>query len=284
MVIDSHCHIFNERIVENMLTRPALVKQLHLNVQGARPLLSPRALQEVAEANGIEACVMLPSTGPNRVRSENDRFVQWTREFPRLRTFATLHPLMDDLPGEISRMFDLGVAGFKFSSFSQRFDIASPEARRMWHGIERLSAERSKRATLVFDTFVTAHDHFGSVPEHLTTPSRLAHIVHQHEGINIIAAHMGGLLADFDDILRALPPSPHLYLDTSNAAHTLNESQFVELLSVHGASHILFGTDWPWFDHESEMALLKVLMEKAGYDRVEQARVFGENARELLGL
>lgn len=284
MVIDCHCHIFNERIVENMQARSPLVEQLHLNVQGAVSLLSPNALQQAAEANGIDVCVMLPSTGPNRVRSENDRFFQWTRTFPRLRTFATLHPLMDGVADEIRRMFDLGVNGFKFSSFSQRFDTCSPEALLMMQEIERLAVDRHVRPTAVFDTFVTADIHFNASPEHLTTPVKIAEIVRQYPGITIIAAHMGGLLADFDDIVQKLRPSPNLYLDTSNAAHTLTEEQFVELLRLHGPSHILFGTDWPWFDHGSEMALIGRLMEKAGFDRAEQAQVFGENGRKVLGI
>ena len=284
MVIDCHCHIFTKRIVDNMETRTDLVEQLHLNVQGAGPLLSPDALEQAAEANHLDVCVMLPSTGPKSVRAENDRFIQWSREFPRLRTFATLHPLMEGISEEILRMFDSGIMGFKYSSFSQRFDVASPESRVMLGEIERLGRERSTRPILVFDTFVAAEAHFRALPEHLTTPLKLAEIVSQHPELTVIAAHMGGLLADFEEIRRDLLPAPNLYLDTSNAAHTLTEEQFVELLQVHGSSHVLFGTDWPWFDHASEMALIGSLMEKAGYDRDDRARVFGTNARDLLGL
>jgi uncharacterized protein len=283
MLVDCHCHIFTTRIVENMEARPALVSDLHLNVRGAVPLLSPNALEESAEVHGIDVCVMLPSTAPHRIRAENDRFIRWSAEYPRLRTLATLHPQMDGLAHEILRVFDSGIIGFKFSSFSQRFDLASAEVKAMLYEIERLGRERSIRPTLLFDTFVKADRHLGALPQHLTNPCKLAAVVRQYPGINVIAAHMGGLLADFDDLRRNLVPAPNLYLDTSNAAHTLTEDQFVELLCIHGSSHILFGTDWPWFDHASELAVIRALLNRAGYDQEDHHRVFGDNAQQLLG-
>jgi uncharacterized protein len=284
MLVDCHCHIFTTRIVENMEARPDLVSELKLHVHGARPLLNPDALEQCAEANGIDVCLMLPTAAPDRIREENDRFLQWSAGFSRVRTLATLHPLMKDLSREILRMFDRGVHGFKFSSFSQRFDVSGASTRVMLTEIERLGRTRGMQPTLVFDTFVKADIFFRAYPDHLTTPGKLARLVQQYPEINFVGAHMGGLLADFDQLRRDLSPAPNLFLDTSNAAHTLREDQFVELLRVHGAPHILFGTDWPWFSHSSELALIGRLLEKAGYDEAGRTGVFGENARQLLGL
>lgn len=284
MLIDGHCHIFTRRIVENMHARPALVEALGLNVSDAWPRLDPAALQGSAEANAIDACVLLPTAAPDRVTTENDRFIGFTTVFPRLRTLATLHPAMPNVSQEIERVFDLGVAGFKFSSFSQRFDLASQETERMLTEVERSGRSRNIQPVLVFDTFVRGDEHFGANPDHLTTPSRLARLVTRHPGLAFIAAHMGGLLADFDEVLRHLPPAPNLYLDTSNAAHTLTADRFVELLHVHGPTRVLFGTDWPWFVHGAEVAKIRTLLVKAGYDLPEQGAVFGGNARRVFGL
>jgi predicted TIM-barrel fold metal-dependent hydrolase len=101
--------------------------------------------------------------------------------------------------------------------------------------------------------------------------------------MNFVAAHMGGLLADFEDLRRELAPAPNLYLDTSNAAHTLCKDQFTELLRMHGSSNILFGTDWPWFVQISEKELVGSLMMEAGYDQSEQVAVYGGNAARLFG-
>jgi predicted TIM-barrel fold metal-dependent hydrolase len=283
MLIDSHCHIFTARIVDNMQTRPALVEQLHLNVLDAFKRLEPAALQASAEENGLEVCLLLPSTGPHRIRAENDRFIGFTRTSSKLRTLATLHPMMKGMSHEISRMFDLGIVGFKFSSFSQKFDLSSPEVEVMLTEVGRLAGHRNIRPVVVVDTFARADTYLDANPNHLTTPFKLSQLVNRHQGINFIGAHMGGLLADFDEIRKDLPPASNLYLDTSNAAHTLEEEQFVELLRNHGSSRILFGTDWPWFVHSKEMPKIRNLLVKAGCDRQAQAAIFGGNASRVFG-
>jgi len=283
MLIDSHCHIFTTRIVDNMQSRRALVEQLHLNVWDSLMRLEPAALQESSEQNGIDVCLLLPSTGPDRIRVENDRFIGFTRAWPRLRTLATLHPMMRDLTHEISRMFDLGIIGFKFSSFSQRFDLSSREVEVMLTDLGRLARNRNIRTVVIFDTFARADTFLDANPNHLTTPFKLSQLVSRHPDINFIGAHMGGLLADFDEIRRDLLPAPNLYLDTSNAAHTLKGEQFIELLRSHGSAHVLFGTDWPWFLHHAELEKIRNLLVKAGYDQAEQADVFGRNACRVFG-
>lgn len=283
MRIDSHCHIFTTRIVDNMRSRPALVEQLHLNVRDSLPRLEPAALQESAEQNSFDVCLLLPSTGPDRIRAENDRFIGFTNAWPRLRTLGTLHPMMRDLTHEISRMFDLGIIGFKFSSFSQRFDLSSREVEVMLTDLGRLARNRNIRPVVIFDTFARAGTFLDANPNHLTTPFKLSQLVRRHPDINFIGAHMGGLLADFDEIRRDLPPAPNLYLDTSNAAHTLKAEQFIELLRTHGSPRFLFGTDWPWFVHNAELDKIRNLLVKAGYDQVEQEAVFGCNARRVFG-
>jgi hypothetical protein len=270
--------------VENVNAKPTMVRELKLNTHDALPRLDPEALDESAEANGVSLCVLLPTAGPEKIPSENDRFIDFSVKSHRIRTLATLHPAMRDLSGEVMRMFDFGINGFKFSSFSQHFDLTSQEAEQMLTRIGRLGAGRNTRPVLVFDTFVRADVYFAAHRDHLTTPSRLAQLARRHPGINIVGAHMGGLLADFDALRRHLLPAENLYLDTANAAHTLEEGQFVELLRVHGASHILFGTDWPWFVHEAELGKVGSLLAKAGYSESEQDRVLGGNAMQLFGL
>jgi uncharacterized protein len=282
-LIDCHCHIFTPRIVENMQSRRALTTELGLNVWDAWERLNPGALQDSAEQHGVERCLLLPTAAPDKISAENDRFMGFTRSFPRLATLATLHPMMPDVSREISRMVELGIRGFKFSSFSQRFDVSSPEAGIMFRQVESEAGRGNGRPVLVFDTFARAVEHFGAKPDHLTTPSKLARLVNAHPGINFVAAHMGGLLADFDEVRRDLTPAPNLFLDTSNAAHTFSRDQFVELLTTHGSGHILFGTDWPWFLHGAEQATIRSLLLRAGFDDREQAAVFGDNCRRLFG-
>jgi hypothetical protein len=96
-----------------------------------------------------------------------------------------------------------------------------------------------------------------------TTPLLLSDIIRKYPGIDFVAAHMGGLAAPPEEIFTHLVPSKNLYLDTSNAAHTLSEKDFLRLLEIHGPEHIIFGTDWPWFDHKEELNILGRLLNLA---------------------
>lgn len=125
---------------------------------------------------------------------------------------------------------------------------------------------------------------FGSRPEHNTTPERLAQLVKNFSGINFVAAHMGGLAAPFQEIRSHLVPRDNLFLDTSNAAHVLEEKEFVFLLKANGPEHIIFGTDWPWFTHSPEIDLQNRLVKKAGYSKGDTDWVFSKNIARLTGI
>jgi predicted TIM-barrel fold metal-dependent hydrolase len=57
---------------------------------------------------------------------------------------------------------------------------------------------------------------------------------------------------------------------------------FAHLLQRHGPEHILFGTDWPWFDHRDEIALIAGLLDRAAFSPADHHKVFGGNIAGLL--
>lgn len=284
MIVDAHCHMFTSRIVANVSQKKDLVEQLHLDTEHAYSRLNPLSLESAACINGVDACYMLPTASVMQVRKENDRHITMTHGSFRIKTLATLHPSMAGLQNEIRRLFRLGIPGFKFSSFTQRFDIESSAARQMLKSIETIGTEYGKKPIVVFDTFVKARQYFGADPRHLTTPEKLDRVAERFLGLNVVGAHMGGLTADFSEICSSLRPRSNLFLDTTNAAHTLAPYEFISLLQIHGPSHVLFGTDWPWFHYRSEIPLIRDLCSKAGFGNEEIVMVMGHNAATLFGL
>lgn len=282
MYLDFHCHIFNRHIISNVSAKSEMVKELNLNVVEAAGSFEPQDLQESAQAANVVGCVILPTATPEKVVSQNDRCYKTSLHFDRIIPFFTLHPKMAGLENEIYRSLDRGIKGFKFSSFSQRFDLRSDDVSKMLKTLESAGDRRNMSPIVVFDTFCKADSGFGANPDHLTTPDRLSRIYPKFPGINFVGAHMGGLMADFDDMKKYLEPASNFYLDTSNAAHTLKRAQFVELLKIHGSSNILFGTDWPWFTHREETSLIDSLLREAGFLEPDRANVFRNNALRLL--
>ncbi|MEN6359310.1 MAG: amidohydrolase family protein [Smithella sp.] len=279
MIIDCHCHIFTGKVIRNVVSKAELIRELHLDA-GAAARFGVEDLVASTCQNDTN-CILFPTSLPENVKDENNRHIGVARSFPGLKTLATLHPDMDGLSAEAERVFGLGITGFKFCSFSQRFDILSARTERMLLAVRDIARSKGKQLTIVLDTFTRADFHFVARPEHLTTPAKLERLVRRHPDITFMAAHMGGLAADFSELRGCLSPAPNLYLDTSNAAHTLAPDQFVELLRLHGPEHILFGTDWPFFDHASEIPLVDSLLDKAGFSNAEKESVFRRNAEKI---
>jgi predicted TIM-barrel fold metal-dependent hydrolase len=130
----------------------------------------------------------------------------------------------------------------------------------------------------------SAARYFGADPAYATTPAKLVALARNFPGIPFIGTHMGSLDAPFEEIRTELVTCDNLYLDTSNAAHTLTEEQFTLLLNRFGPKRILFGTDWPWFLHSDEIPMIDRLADRAGFSREDKEALFYNNIAELLGL
>ena len=281
MTIDAHCHLFTPGMMRRMARMPGMLAELHLDVDRASNRLEPSVLQESAADHGLQWCLLLPSATPERVRRVNDHYLATAAAHSHLRTLGTLHPEMERPGDELGRLVDAGCTGIKLSTFSQRFDLDSEDAAALLRSLERAGGRVGKPLVLVLDTFTRANTHFGTPGAHITTPAKVHGIARRHPEITVVGAHMGGLAAPPSELRRLLRPLPNLFLDTSNAAHVLPADDFVAILQEHGPDHVLFGTDWPWFDHRSEIPKIEGLLRRAGFDEGECASVMGGNARAL---
>lgn len=104
--------------------------------------------------------------------------------------------------------------------------------------------------------------------------------------VTLVLAHMGGwrcwdevpeLLADTTALLDtsfSLCPS-----DTANDEHQwLSDEAFVRLIRTFSAERILFGTDSPWTDPQTELRHIRALP----LSDKEKAAILGGNAKRLL--
>ena len=284
MIIDSHVHIFSEKIIANVSKKTEMTAKLRLQTNGAELRCSAAALEQEARSAGISACLLLPTADAANVRKVNTAFLRMAQENDFLYTAGTLHPACKDNDKELRRLQAASVRALKFCSFSQGFALEAPGTLCLFDLIRDFNRKRTGGFFVILDTLYRADVHFGTDPRHNTTPALLGKLVRSYPDIEFVAAHMGGLDAPFEAIVRHLPPAKNLYLDTSNAGHTLQEKEFVSLVESHGPAHILFGSDWPWFSHEQEITYIDRLLGKAGYTEKEKVQVFGGNIARLLGI
>lgn len=284
MIIDCHTHIFSSRIIANVSAKSALVKKIKLHTSFAKGRTNISALEEDCRSSGVDACLILPTANVADVSKINSSFIELAAESEFLITAGTLHPFSKENRQELSRLQAHGVRAIKLCSFSQGFSLTAPETLDLFKLIEALNISENGKIFVILDTFSLAHEYFGTPCINTTTPLLLGDIAKKYTGIDFVGAHMGGLAAPPEEIFTHLVPSKNLYLDTSNAAHTLSEKEFLRLLEIQGPEHILFGTDWPWFNHKEELDIIGRLLDLAGYNREEKEKVFHRNIANLLGM
>jgi predicted TIM-barrel fold metal-dependent hydrolase len=281
-IFDCHTHLFSPNVIANVLSLKGLAATLSLNTDKVGVRTDKTALKSEAGAAGVQACLLLPTAPMDGVRKVNDLFLKTVEGEANLFTAGTLHPLTSGLDEELERLSSSGIRALKLSSFSQKFDLEAQETFRLFDKIRFHNTAGKSRFFVILDTFYQADLFFGVSKNHLTTPERLGRLVKAFPEINFVAAHMGGLTAPFREIEEFLLPKVNLYLDTSNADHILSKEEFLRLLHLHGPERILFGTDWPWFGQEEEVAFVEELLQEAGFSLQEQSQVFGGNISRLL--
>lgn len=283
-ILDSHIHIFNARVIKNVIDRTELVNRLSLQEEGIYNRLDTGALLEDMESADVKAALMLPTSDVKNLTKVNRFCIDLADDIPELFTAGTLHPEYQNIEDELSFLNLAGIRVIKLCSFSQGFALKNTGTRKMFQKIQNFNKGSNKPFSLVLDTLTLADRYFGTDPKNTTTPGGFYDLAASFPGINFIGAHMGGLGASFDELDQDLKPLPNLFLDTSNASHTLTTDQFIQMLCTHGPEHILFGTDWPWFIHSEEVMRINGLMEKTGFNEQDKEAVFSTNLEIILGL
>jgi len=284
MIIDGHAHLFSPQVIARGAAQKDLADRLSLETALAPGRTDLAALQRESSSADVAACLLLPTAPAEQVAKTNDTFIEMAAGADFLYTGGTLHPGYHANREELWRLHSLGVRMIKLCSFSQRFSLAAPETAGLFELITEIGHAVAEPFFVILDTFYEAHRYFGTPSQYTTTPSLLADIAGRCPDLIIVAAHMGGLAAPPEEIFCFLQPAENLYLDTSVAAHTLAERDFLHLVELHGPDHIIFGTDWPWFGHRRELEFIDRLLSRAGCSNEEKERIFGGNMAKLLGI
>ena len=74
--------------------------------------------------------------------------------------------------------------------------------------------------------------------------------------------------------------SRNFYVDTSSALYALKPDHAVELIRAFGAGRVMFGTDYPMWSPEKELAYFFSL----GFSEEENRRMLSGNVRRLFGI
>ena len=267
MVIDMHTHVYPDKIAGRVIE---LVRR-SLDVDEAPSFSSPMTIAGLLEAMdrcGVDSSVTFCiAERPEVVRNANDYLIEEC-DGKRLIPFGTIHPGMQEYEKEIDRLRINGVKGVKWSSIFQSF---------------RLDEDRMMRIYEAMGDDMIAYFHMGRASgkhaNHMnSTPAMLARVLDTYPKMKVVAAHFGGL--GMLDEARNYLFGRDLYLDTVWTLEDLDANLVAEVIKEHGASRILFGSDYPFGDACKDIDFIRKL--PLGDD--DKELVLWRNAKELLGI
>ncbi|MEM7307213.1 MAG: amidohydrolase family protein [Planctomycetota bacterium] len=211
----------------------------------------------------------------------------------RITPFALVNPLAPEAPAGAAELFAQGFRGVLLFPAMHRFDPSGPEARAVYEQAAEQGAIVVVHCGMLQ---VKLRDLFGLPrPYDLSTANPLALIPAANDfgQVRFVIPHFGaGFLRE---TLMLASMCENVYVDTSSsngwvatqAAKTSLVDVFERALGVLGPERVLFGTDSSTFPrgwrHDLYMAQREALG-AIGAPEEDRVRIFGGNARGLLGL
>lgn len=231
-IIDSHAHIFPEKIA--IKASVSIGEYYGINMVGNGTI--KELLERGKKINVSKYIVHSSATKPDQVIAVNNFICQSVKENNKFVGLGTLHPDFDDIENEFERVISLGLKGIKLHPEFQHFSIDDEKAMKIYEVCE------GKLPILM---------HMGDENVDSSSPDRLSKVIQKFPKLTVIAAHLGGYQM-WSEAFHFLV-GKNVYLDTSSSLFFLSADQAVKIMRKHGTGKILFGTDYPMWDHKEEL-------------------------------
>ncbi len=261
-VIDAHCHIYPEKIAARAVKGTDSFYGLNSVNKG-----TVSDLLKQGDRVGIDRFIIQSvATTPHQVGSINEFIARSVAENPdRFTGLGTLHPESTDISGDIKRLMELGLKGVKLHSDIQGFKLDDYRLLKMYEECEK------QGLVMLLHAGDSRHDY--------SNPNRLLPLLEAYTDLKFIGAHFGGWSV-WDEAVEKLSGFKNFYVDSSSTFGFVEKAKAKELISRYGADKILFGTDYPMWNAESELEYFFSL----GLDETEIKSILSLNAKKLFNL
>ena len=279
-IIDSHCHVYPEKIAARAVESTDHFYNTHAHGQG-----TVADLLTVGGAAGCDGYVIQSvASTPHHVESIN-RFIataiteaESQGHGGKLTGLGTLHPDHPDLRGAVAEIISHGLHGVKLHPDMQKFHIDDEHA----YPIYELCVE--------YDLPILMH--MGDPRFDYSHPDRLYRVMRDFPTRTVVGAHMGGW-ANWDYACDRLSDFRNLYVDTSSSMATAVKDYGIEphvtsltpahtaaLIRRWGAEKVLFGTDYPMWSQTDDLAVFFEM----GLTDAENRMILSENAEKVFSI
>ncbi len=240
-IIDTHAHIYPDAIALRAAASTGEFYGIPMRLDGTLSQL----LSHGGKAGVSRFLVHSVAITPERVRSVNDYLMRTVGEHGDLLVgFGSMHPDHPDVRGELQRLKAGGLRGVKLHPDIQKFRLDDEKAIAMFQAMAELG--------------LPALVHTGDSRYPYSEPRRMARVLDRAPGLKAICAHLGGWSV-WEDAWRELAGRPNVWVDTSSSLYALEPAAAVEIIRHYGTERVFFGTDYPMWEPEEEVARFMAL-------------------------
>ena len=260
-IIDCHTHIYPDTIAKRGTESICEFYDLKSDMTG-----SANVLLDEGKKAGIEKFLLLPvAVNEKHVRQINEFTRRQINEHPEFFGFATVHPNMEDMLGEVEYAFDmLSLRGIKIHPDTQRFSIDDKRLYPLYDALQE------KGMPILI--------HTGDFRYEYSRPEKLKKILHEFPHLTVIAAHLGGW--SLFDVAYENLKDENCYLDISSSMMFISLEEVAGYVHGYGADRVLFGTDFPLWKPEKEVESFM----KLDLTDDEREKIAYRNAEKLFGI
>ena len=234
-IIDSHAHIYPEKIAEKATQAIGDFYDIKMEMPAGT---TDRLIEDGKRAGISRFVVHSCATKPHQVRSINQFIKEELDKYPQFIGFMTLHQdlTQSEIEEEVNWCLERGFKGVKLHPDFQKFCIDGEDAEKIYRVVG------DKLPIL----FLTGDDRYD-----FSKPQRLANMAKKYKNVRFIGAHFGGYRCWQDaDCYKGLD---NVYFDTCSSLPFIDAKKAKELINKFGAERFFFGTDFPMWDAEGEL-------------------------------
>lgn len=257
-VIDFHAHIYPQKIAAKASQNVGHFYGISIAHDG-----TVESLLESGKSAGItHFMVQSVATRADQVSGINCFIASVCKADPEhFVGYGTLHPALEKPDEAICQIEALGLKGVKLHPDFQEFKIDDPVMYPIYEMLEG-------RLPILF--------HTGDYRYEYSHPRRLAKVLKRFPKLQTVAAHFGGwsVWKDGEQYLA----DTACMIDTSSTLPFIDNKEAERLIHVFGAERVLFGTDFPMWDHVKEWERFFAL----DLSETERKQICHDNACRLL--
>ncbi len=260
-IIDCHCHVYPDKIADKAVEAIHKFYDLHMGYDGRYSTLTSHG-----EKNGISHFVVFSvATVPGQVQAINNFIADTVEKSNGIMTgLGSLHPDSPRLEDDYNHIKALGLKGVKLHPDFQKIAI------------------NDKRCEKIYDLCrgdLPILLHTGDSRYDFSNPDRMAEILEKYPDLTVIGAHFGGWSV-WDEAVSKLCGYPNFYVDCSSSFDWMTSEKAEKIIKAYGADRVLFGSDFPMWDYESELSRFFEI----NLTESEREKILYRNAAKLFGI